>query len=77
MAQIVYQIADNIVALKIAQFCAAVPNTEKNEDGTPKYTDAQWVKESGRRYFLTQISNGEKKLYSNQYNQTTTEGDVT
>jgi len=76
MAKIVYVIQDNQVAGLIAKFVAAVPNSEKNEDGSQKYTDSQWIKEWGRRQFIQQIMNGEKKLYSIQFNQTVNEGDI-
>ena len=44
------------------EFLAANPNIEKNEDGSAKYTDSQWLDEVVKRWLQRQLFNGDKKL---------------
>ena len=46
------------VAKALEGFLKIHPNTELNEDGTPQYTDKQWVKEWVRRIFIRDIHRG-------------------
>lgn len=41
-------------------FLAAFPNTETNDDDSPKFTDAQWVDEIVKRYLLRSLKRGKR-----------------
>ena len=53
-----YKIPDAKVQIALRGLLKLYPNTEKNEDDTLKYTDAQWVKEVIRRIIIRDIGRG-------------------
>ena len=46
----------------LPEFIRQRPNNEKNEDGTPKYTDAQWFEEVVKRDIIRMLKAGYKQL---------------
>lgn len=74
--RITIDIPDNVVTQYRDWFLAAVPNTERDENGTLIYTDLQWLKENIRRFLLQQCKNGEKLLHSRQYSSAVNSGDI-
>ena len=57
-----FSIADNKIAEFKQGFLKFRPNTELDENDGPKYTDAEWIKEWGRRQFMWAYKNGKSML---------------
>lgn len=55
-------IPDAKVAIVLQGFLKIYPNEEKNENGTLKYTIAQWVPEVMRRHLINQVRRGLQML---------------
>ena len=66
--------ADQIISIKIPSdkvqtalsgILKLYPNSEKNIDETPKYTDKQWVEELVKRYLRREIRRG-RQIIANE-----------
>ena len=51
-------VPDAKVAIALEGFLGIYPNIEKNEDGSAKYTDKQWVNERMRRILVRDVRRG-------------------
>ena len=65
MADVVlsYTIPEGKVAGYVSDYCYVHKNTEKDENGEAKYTDAQWVREHILRKIKFEIRRGQQAKY--------------
>jgi len=62
MTELTYQI-DNAKLEEFKEgFLKEYPNTETDSEGDPLYTDNEWIKEWGKRKFLSAYRNGKRKI---------------
>lgn len=59
---VTYTIADNKIAEFKLGFLKFKPNKELDENGDPKYTDAEWIKVWGKKQFMWAYDNGKSVL---------------
>ena len=57
-----FSIVDNKIAEFKLGFLKFRPNIELNGGGSLKYTDAQWIKEWGKRQYMWAYKNGKSTL---------------
>ncbi len=62
MATVTFTIPDNKLADFKVGFLRRIPNNEKNEDSTPMFTDNEWIKEWGKRQYLSKYKDGKQQI---------------
>jgi len=62
MADITFTIPDNKIDRVKAAMAGLYPIPDADEDGTPDFTEAQWAKESVRRWIRDQVARWETKV---------------
>jgi hypothetical protein len=75
MANITFTIADNKLQRVREGMLEVFPNTERDENDDPRYTDNEWLKEKIRRFVVHNVKRGESAIAQDAAKQALEETD--